>query len=465
MVLDGCREGNPWRLREGRVVTPVTLEVSRPLERDSLPRGALFRKLKPGPGHSAEEVFADQHARLQGAMVELVAENGYSGLTVRDLSRAAGVSTRTFYRHFGNAEECLACTCESLMTCALRRATGSRKETGEQSVRGGLRSLLQGLAEHPKAARLVLFDSFGAGPDLLEQTELAIREHEQLLLDAFAEAPEQTAIPQQMAQGMVAGVMRVARTRLDADQAGELPEIAGELADWTLSLRGIDVADRGDNQVPVDGVRSRSRDRGSLPHTFPKGIGGERERILAAAAKLSSDDGYRTLTVTKIRAEAGVSRRTFDAQFASLEECFLEAVEELALTAARRAEQRAAGAADWENGVRRGSLALCTEIARHSALAQLGFIEILAPGQAGLQRRERLVTLGADRLREAAPAEDRPSELAAEASAAAAWRIVHAEVAAGRSRELPRVAPTVAHALTAPMTAAPEAAQAGGDRL
>jgi AcrR family transcriptional regulator len=286
---------------------------------------------------------------------------------------------------------------------------------------------------------------------------LATREFEQLLADTLAAAPDRGAVPFRVVQGMVDGAMRVTRAKLVAGRAGELPEIADELGDWVLSLHGVP-AEREDQAGAVAAGRSEGRERRrGLVATLGERNGDERGRILTATAKLSADGGYRALTVPKIRAAAGVSRRDFDAHFADLDHCFLEAIETLTVTAVARAEQRTMEAPSWERGIYRATVALCAEIARHSALARLGFIDIFAPGRAGLQRRERLVTLGADRLRQPSSSEDRPSELAAEASMAAAWRIVQAEIAAGRGRDLVQIAPLVAHVLLAPALATPKA--------
>ena len=386
-------------------------------------------------------------------MVELVAERGYDEVTVRGLARAAGVSTRTFYKHFANAEECFASTYASLTRCALRQTADAARdgEDWERNLRAGLRALLQALAGHPKAAHLALVDSFAAGPAMLRQMRLAVREFERLLVAALAEAPDQAAVPPRIIRGMAAGVLHTARERLLAGRASELPEIAGELGDWMLSLRGAHAVEREDGAGPSAAVRSGGPgERGDLKATLPSGIGNERGRILTAAAKLGASQGYWALTVPKIRAEASVSRRSFDAEFGDVGDCLLEAIEVLVVSATVRAERRAVGAVDWEARVQQATAVLCGEVARRPVLAQLAFVEIYAPGRAGLNRRERLVALGADRLRRTAPAHRRPSRLAAEASMAAAWRIVQTEVDAGRGRALPRIAPTIAYVLVAP---------------
>jgi AcrR family transcriptional regulator len=407
-------------------------------------------------------VLADQRARLEGAMVELVAERGYSGVTVRSLARAAGVSTRTFYKHFANVDECFASTYGSLMECALRRASGSPETDDDRwrSMREGLRSVMRGAAEHPKAAHLALVDFFEADPAMGKQMRLAIREFEQLLADRLGGDADRVEVPPSIVQGMAAGVARVARTRVLDGRAGELPELAEELGDWMLSLRAAHVVEGGDKGAIATEGSGADETRRSLGAALLGGVGDERGRILSAVANLGAADGYQGLTDRRIRAEAGVSRRGFEVHFADLDDCLLEAIEALVVAAVGRAERRTAGAGSWERGIYRATVALCEELAREPALVRLGFVDILAPGRAGLRRRERLIALGADRLRTTAPAEHRPSELAAEASMAAAWKIVQAEVASGRQRHLAQIAPMVAFVLVAPAVGAGKAAAA-----
>src|SRR5262245_40898234 len=160
-------------------------------------RDSLYRKLKPGPGRSAEEVISNQLARLRGAMVDLVAERGIAGVTIRGLASTAGVSTRTFYTHFPNAEECFTSTYETVMQTALARFTGSRmtEDDWEAAVRSGLQALMVEIAEHPPAAALALVEAFEAGPAMLREMGSKMREFERSVLDTFAKAPREVAMP------------------------------------------------------------------------------------------------------------------------------------------------------------------------------------------------------------------------------------------------------------------------------
>ena len=397
-------------------------------------------------------------------MVELCAERGYESVTVRGITRLAGVSTRTFYKHFANAEECFLDAYESLMQRGLRRAYSAQRgvEEWEPAIRASLRTLFADLAGDPKAGRLMLFEPFALGPGMQARMRGEIAGFEQLLIDSFAGAPEGSAPRHDIAGGIAAGVMRVARTRLPAGEGVELDVLADELGDWALSFPGRYAPALETIEREPFGSITRRNGNGAPEDPASAVLGGpgnEEGRMLSAAAKLGATAGFASLTVPRIRAEAGVSRRRFDARFASVEECFLTAVEAIVVAAVACADKTARETSRWERWVCAGLEALCAEAARNPLLARLSLVEIFAPGRAGLERRERLVTLGAERLREAAPSHRRPTELVAEASVGAAWRIAHAEIAAGRPGDVGRLAPVLAYVILAPVMGAPAAAE------
>jgi AcrR family transcriptional regulator len=422
----------------------------------------FFRKLKPGPGRTAAEVVADQRARLRRAMVELVAERGFNGVTVRGLSRTAGVSTRTFYAHFPNAEECFAATYESVMKTALKRITaqGITSSGWERAIRSGLRALMEAIGENPHASRLALVESFSAGPAMLREMTFATRDFEQFMLDTFESAPRRAALPLPIIQGIAAGTERVVRARVLGGQASALPGVSEELADWALSMYGPTAA-----KLPIPtasevhaGAAGRSREvkRSAVTGEFTA-PSNERGRILAATIRLSATECYWNLTIPRIRREAEVSRRAFDSQFGSVAECYLEAIEMLIDRLVSRSLRSAGGAGSWDSRVVKWINAYCAELSQTPVLARLAYLDVFAPGQEGMTCRERIITGSTGRLRLLNP---ELTELQAEASSAAAWRIIQSEVAANRIRKLPQVAPLIAFVVLAPAVGVARAAKA-----
>jgi AcrR family transcriptional regulator len=410
-------------------LTPRSPDGRGPFTR---PRKVHFSKLKPGPSQSAEEVRADQRARLRGATIELTAENGYSSLTVRGISRTAGVSTRTLYAHFENVEECFASTYRWIMRRAVEQLPdpAARGEEWEAGVRQWIRTLMATMAANPHAGKLVLVDAYDGGPAMLREIETATAKLEQKL----AEGPLTTPL----SQAIVAGVERVVRSRLLEDRAVELPRLSEELVDWILGVHDMESA-------PVQPSRSAAAEQRRLPPTQSRKdpafavfevIGGDRGRILAAAARLSVANGYWNLTTTALRREAGVSRRQFDALYKDIASCYADAGRVLLTAAARSAIADSDGSLSWSSRVEQIVNGLCSAVAHSPILASLGFTDVFTPGSAGLFRRERLVKRSTAWVRASAPDSQRTTQISAEASLAASWRLIQAEAAssAGTSR-------------------------------
>ena len=169
-------------------------------------------------------------------------------------------------------------------------------------------------------------------------------------------------------------------------------------------------------------------------------IGDAGRRAITATARLAAAEGLAGLTDARIRKDAGLSRGEFARHFTGVEACFLDAVESVASTAARAAKSFAEGVEGWERRTFKEMCGLCTLAARDRDLSRLVLLDVTAPGRAGLLRREEMLARAATGVCEQAPSGRRPSELAANASVSAVWRIAETEVAAGRTTQLPRLA-------------------------
>jgi AcrR family transcriptional regulator len=430
-------------MKQDELYTPSASSDDTPV------REPLYARLKPGRGHTEEEVFTSQWTRLRRAMIELSAERGYEAITVRDLTSLAGVSTRSFYRHFRNAEECFTYTYESLMHDGLRRAHGVQRGNGtwEQALRASLRSLLEDLAADPKVAQLLLVEAFALGPGMQIRMREAVVSFERLLNDSLAGDPRAPTLSRHMLCGIAAGVTRVVRRRLLEGGSVDLDALNAELEDWVLSLlHGCTAVQEPPASNSAAFTSKLQSGEISVPVVFA-GVEDETKRIFAAAIELASTGGFESLTFSRIRKVSRVSRRSLDALFLDVGECFLAAIEAIMTAAATRAQRVILRANDFEAGTHAAVRALCADVARNPSLARLAFLEIFSPGRAGFLSRERLISRGVNWLRNTAPADRQPSELHAEASIAAAWRIVHTEIAAGGVENLPRLAPRISYAL------------------
>jgi AcrR family transcriptional regulator len=407
-------------------------------------RGARPPRLKPGPGYSAEEVGAHQCGRLQEAMVELVAERGYNAVAVTALSGRAGVSKRDFYRRFAGKEECFLATYDTIVSRSVRGILAA--SNGEREWRERLRleflAFAGQIVDNPDAARLALVEVFAAGAAAGERMLGADRLFEMLVAKNFALADDLPQLPPLVVKGIVAGCGWAARARLLSGHPRKLVLDGGELMGWALSfcdhevarLRGLEVG--GTPPPPATAARPA--------------LGDERAMILAATAKLASSEGYATLTVPRVRAAAGVSRRSFDAHFDGVADCFLATLEMLSDRTLAAAEPLYLEAEDWGRGVHRMIARICQHLAGDPTFADLAFLEVFSPGSETVRWRSEMIAKLAAMLRRGAAPEQRPSVFAAEASIGAMWGVVHRFVATGRGARLPAVAPVLSYLALAP---------------
>jgi len=418
-----------------------------------------YVKLHPGPGWPREQAASHQRARIHAAMIELVSERGYGAVTVREIVRLAGVSPGTFYEHFADKDECFLRTYGLIVRRSMKRVGAAQKDRHDWRERLELAfcAWADGIAREPKAARLALVEAFAGGGAALEQMRRAEGHYEAMIEISFAGAPDPVPVPPLVFKGIVAGVHRVARAQLLAGRAHELPGLADELLEWMLCFRceaAMSLAhfDAPSASVAPDAATLAMHDRGVRED--------DRARILDAVARLAAREGYWQLTVPRIRAAAGVSRKRFDEHFEDVQGCFIAALERLTERALAHAVPAGRAARSWPGGLHRALCSLCASFAADPVLARLGFVEVFAPGPDGMLYRERSVAAIAESLRISAPARQRPSELAAEASIGAVWGVMHHHVALGRAHQLSSIAGVLSYLALAPAIGAEQAVQA-----
>jgi AcrR family transcriptional regulator len=395
-------------------------------------------------------------------MIVLVAERGYSAATVRDLARLAGVSTRAFYEHFEGKEECFLRTYELAVKRAAMRVVESQKGGGDwfERLRLAFEAFAVEIEREPQVARVALVEVFAAGVSALKKMRGVEGIFEKMIGESFARAPGGVEMPPLVLQGVVSGIARVVRDRLLADHEEELSSLAGSLMEWALCYRweSIGILGRLDSRPAAERIAAEY-----AVADDPKAWEGpmdDRALILSAISKLTVADGYEALTVPRIRAAAGVSRRAFDALYDSVDDCLLAALELRTGEALAKVVSAHGAGKTWPGGVYRAVVALCAHIAQDAAFARLAFIDAFAPGPAAIQRRTQLVSTTAELLRESAPLDQRPDPFMAEASVGAVWGVLHHQVVHGQAHRLPSISASLAFLATAPAVGAPAAAEA-----
>jgi AcrR family transcriptional regulator len=391
-------------------------------------------------------VESHQRERIHRATTRLVAGGGRKALTVRKLTKLAGVSTATFYSQFDSADECLVGTYVSLMAgirkrISAARAPLARRQTQTEFV---LSALLDALVEYPEAGRLALIEIFGAGPAAIGP----IRTEETLLESALRESLDRRGrrVSPSTVAWILAGALHSARNLLDSGERPIRPQTTRSLLRWGtayLAEASPDLVCGGRPRGGAEPVPSGSSDQ-------PSHRGNETELIVNSVLKLACAEGYWKLSVPRASKMAGIPATRFKRHFASLDEAYL-------LTLERTARKLFAGFGtraehhDWKQMLRDEVETLSASLADGPETAEVVFAGILAPGAEGLTRRETLIDQLARTWRATVPHRERPPALVARASMASLWSAFARAAESGQAAELPERAATHAYFFLAPI--------------
>jgi AcrR family transcriptional regulator len=398
----------------------------------------------------AEEVARNQRGRLQGAMVESVARNGFHDTTLRELVSLAGVSKSTFYEHFKSKQECFLSTFDDIINEVGGRVDDAFDRPGDlrEKLLAGLTTLLTVIAEEQAAASLITIDSLTLGAAAVPHREQASAHFEKLIRRGFDDSPSPQGVSELTVRGIVAGLRNAAYHHLREGRGDELPAAAGPLVDWMLCFdrppgesarRCADVARRPAQRPPAS------------PEPEPESLS-KRARIVCAASRLGVEKGYEALSIPAISAAAGVSNQTFYDHFAGKQEAFLAGFDRLAKETMELVAAAAAAEGQQPEGIAAGLRALLEHAAEDELFARLAFFELPMAGPAGLDQADR--TLGGFTSFFSPQAEstggDAPPPVTLKAIAGGTWAVIQHEIAEGRREQLPELAPELVEFVLAP---------------
>jgi AcrR family transcriptional regulator len=197
-------------------------------------------RLPPGRhGLPRDFVVHNQRERLIAGLAEAVAEKGYGGTTIADITRHAAVSRRTFYEHFDGKDECFVAAFDTV-TAQLRERVGEAYEAEDEwpvATRAGIEALLSFLASEPNLARLAMVEALVAGPVVVERYDAAVQTfvpyleagregRSKAVLDHLSDSTE---------EALVGGMISLLSRRIVAGQTDELESLLPDLVEFTLA--------------------------------------------------------------------------------------------------------------------------------------------------------------------------------------------------------------------------------------
>lgn len=188
---------------------------------------------------SAEEVQANQKRRLMRAMAACVAAEGYGPVTVESVTRAAGVSRKSFYEIFDNKFDCFTQTYDFGMSVVMSAIKHAQKQSGslEERLERGFTALADMASAHPNYLVLIMIEAWGAGPEARHHHSETLREFSVFLEDA------QEKLGPTIFNGIIGGITSVIYAEVVNGRVDHLRDVVPDLVKLVvLPIRGLDVS-------------------------------------------------------------------------------------------------------------------------------------------------------------------------------------------------------------------------------
>ena len=190
-------------------------------------------------GYSREQVAHNQRERLIAGLAAAVAEKGYAGVTLTDVTREAKVSRRVFYENFEGKEECFLAAFEVVVAHLgelVAEAVAPEPDWPRKAI-AGTRAVLAFLASEPDLARLLLVESRGAGTAVAARFNGAVAELVPLLrLGRDGRVGEDDRpLPDSTEDSVLGSLVSIAHRKVAAGEAERLEDLVPESIEFVLS--------------------------------------------------------------------------------------------------------------------------------------------------------------------------------------------------------------------------------------
>jgi AcrR family transcriptional regulator len=177
----------------------------------------------------AGERDGTRRAAIVEAMIRVAGSNGYLAVSVADVLTEAGVSRTTFYKHFGDKQECFLAAYDRAIGEILEAAEIACEEgrSWRERARNGLAAVVELLAAEQALARTAIVEISTAGAEARKRHWTSMERFATLLEpDSRGEEPE---LPENTALMSISAVAGLIFDELRGDRAESLPELLPEL--------------------------------------------------------------------------------------------------------------------------------------------------------------------------------------------------------------------------------------------
>ena len=133
-------------------------------------------------------VRASQRRRLLLGVGWAAAEKGYANVSVEDITKAAGVSRKTFYENFSDKLDCFLTAYErstSILLERVRAAATAAEDPWFDKVAAAVRAYLEWLQRDTRLAKSFLVEAIAAGPEAAKRRAAVHAEFVDLYRDLY----------------------------------------------------------------------------------------------------------------------------------------------------------------------------------------------------------------------------------------------------------------------------------------
>jgi AcrR family transcriptional regulator len=170
----------------------------------------------------------DQAERILRALASVVAEKGYSAMTVGDIAARASISLSTFYANFADKEEAMLAAVDSGSAQMLASTLPAFRRSSDwpHQVRGAFGSMFAFCAAEPEYTTLGAIDIYAAGKRALEQRDQVMKGMEALLAPGYERRPDASPIAAEAIGGAIYSMIYDQVRHGGAESMGEIAPLA-----------------------------------------------------------------------------------------------------------------------------------------------------------------------------------------------------------------------------------------------
>jgi AcrR family transcriptional regulator len=198
-------------------------------------------KSAPGPEatvrSSQDAATNEQQSRILRATQQTIAEHGYAASTVTEIIARAGISSKTFYKHFADKLDAALALMHLIVDEATSRIENSidRHAPWPERVYSSLEFLLALLAENPQIARFVVVEIQAAGPRALADYHRLLRQYASSLEPRATEMSGRLQSRPGVADQIAGAISQLLYDNIVTSQIADLPDLLPDLTEIALA--------------------------------------------------------------------------------------------------------------------------------------------------------------------------------------------------------------------------------------